>query len=243
MSRNGKILQQQQQKALSNNVEKSTLFQEVSHVRTFQSQENELEYLDNEADFGRKCGDWFAKFDRNSYSLKMSQLSFIPDSTESYVTLPPSGMMQDGKLFLLHSLVRLMPEIELGLLPTPTASDTTCGETIGENDTFYRTKTGMPRKVNQNGKDGSVGLGRLVKMWGTPMAETSSKIDSPGERERNSPNLETVVKERYGIPINKKVRLHPHFLEWLMGLPQEWTEEQCVGTAKSFKSLNGSESE
>lgn len=219
-------------------VDNQNLSPEVSHAKTSLLQVKGLDSKENEVDFGRKCSDWFARYDPNTHSLKMSQLSFIQDSIESYATLPQSGTMQDGKLFRLPLLEALIGETELGLLPTPTASDMTCGETIGKNDTFYKTKTGMPRKVNQNGKDGSVGLGRLVQMWGTPMAQTSSKIDSPGERKRDSPHLETIVKERYGIPINKRVRLHPHFLEWLMGLPREWTGEQCVETAKSFRSSN-----
>jgi len=54
-----------------------------------------------------------------------------------------------------------------GMFPTPLASDA-MGGIIGKNDTYYTTKTGMPRKVNQNGKDGSVGLARLVKFMPTP---------------------------------------------------------------------------
>jgi len=54
-----------------------------------------------------------------------------------------------------------------GLLPSPVASDATTGAIIGKNDTFRETK-GLPRKVNQNGKDGSVGLGRLVQLLPTP---------------------------------------------------------------------------
>ena len=33
------------------------------------------------------------------------------------------------------------------------------------------------------------------------------------------------------------------FAETMMGLPKNWTDLKCVGTAKSFKSLNGSEKE
>jgi len=48
------------------------------------------------------------------------------------------------------------------LYPTPVKSDATMGAIIGEHDTYRITSTGMPRKVNQNGHDGSVGLGRLA---------------------------------------------------------------------------------
>ena len=53
-------------------------------------------------------------------------------------------------------------------LPSPVASDATTGAIIGKNDKFRITKTGMPRKMNQNGADGSVGLARLGKMGMLP---------------------------------------------------------------------------
>lgn len=48
-----------------------------------------------------------------------------------------------------------------GLLPTPQAADSSIGAVIGQNDRFIITKNGMFRKVNQNGSNGSVGLGRI----------------------------------------------------------------------------------
>ena len=59
-------------------------------------------------------------------------------------------------------------EKESSLWPTAVASDGAQGAVIGKDDTFYTTSTGMPRKVNRNGTDGSVGLARLVQMWPTP---------------------------------------------------------------------------
>jgi hypothetical protein len=58
---------------------------------------------------------------------------------------------------------------EQGFIPTPMASDATTGAIIGKNDIFVETK-GLPRKINQNGTDGSVGLARLVQMLPTPQA-------------------------------------------------------------------------
>jgi DNA (cytosine-5)-methyltransferase 1 len=75
--------------------------------------------------------------------------------------------------------------------PTPTASDGTSGAVIGKNDTFYTTSTGMPRKVNQNGKDGSVGLGRLVQMWPTPTASKGGSWRSDGQIAMIANNVET----------------------------------------------------
>lgn len=57
-----------------------------------------------------------------------------------------------------------------GLLPTPQAADSSIGAVIGQNDRFIITKNGMFRKVNQNGSNGSVGLGRIFHLMSTPTA-------------------------------------------------------------------------
>ena len=57
------------------------------------------------------------------------------------------------------------------------ASDAAQGAIIGKKDQFYMTKTGMPRKVNAQGKDGSVGLARLVQLLPTL---TSSEFKGSG---------------------------------------------------------------
>lgn len=67
--------------------------------------------------------------------------------------------------------------IEFGLWPMPVTSDATTGAIIGKNDVFKETN-GLPRKINQNGTDGSVGLGRLVQMLPTPKASDSHNANN-----------------------------------------------------------------
>lgn len=62
-----------------------------------------------------------------------------------------------------------------GLLPTPMASDATTGAIIGKNDQFVTTRNGTPRKINQNGQNGSVGLARMVRLLPTPNAREADK--------------------------------------------------------------------
>jgi hypothetical protein len=62
-----------------------------------------------------------------------------------------------------------------GMLPTPMASDATTGAIIGKNDHFIMTGNGIPRKVNQNGINGSVGLARIVQLLPTPNAREADK--------------------------------------------------------------------
>lgn len=63
----------------------------------------------------------------------------------------------------------------VGLLPTPMASDATTGAIIGKNDQFATTRNGTPKKINQNGQNGSVGLARMVRLLPTPNAREADK--------------------------------------------------------------------
>ena len=59
--------------------------------------------------------------------------------------------------------------------PTPMASDATTGAIIGKNDQFVTTRNGTPRRINQNGQNGSVGLARMVRLLPTPNAREADK--------------------------------------------------------------------
>jgi hypothetical protein len=137
-----------------------------------------------------------------------------------------------------------------GLSPTPQASDGTTGSIIGKNDTFRQTK-GLPRKINQNGKDGSVGLGRLVQMLPTPQAndwkngqgnqfqvsDAVRMIPTPmaqdwkgSSKSKPRDTVDSLVetgatKGQTGIKTGLK--LQPAFVEWMMGYPQNWTDLNC----------------
>jgi hypothetical protein len=65
--------------------------------------------------------------------------------------------------------------------------------------------------------------GNECSSWPTPLAQ-SHRADCPGERLRYSPHIETELKMRLGIPVTNKQRLHPHFLEYLMGYPIGFTD-------------------
>lgn len=91
--------------------------------------------------------------------------------------------------------------------PTPVTSDASTGGIIGKNDTFKET-SGLPRKINQNGKDGSVGLARLVKIWPEGKKENWS---TPQNRDYKSPDLEEngnyqrKVEKGFTIDLNSQV--------------------------------------
>lgn len=49
------------------------------------------------------------------------------------------------------------------------------GAIIGKNDQFVTTRNGTPRRINQNGQNGSVGLARMVRLLPTPNAREADK--------------------------------------------------------------------
>ena len=71
--------------------------------------------------------------------------------------------------------------MKINLLPTPLASDATMGAVIDKEDTFRITASGMPRKINRNGVDGSVGLARLMKLWDLLPTPTATDATRGGE--------------------------------------------------------------
>lgn len=94
---------------------------------------------------------------------------------------------------------------EQGFLPTPIASDSSVGAVIGKNDVFRITK-GLPRKFNRNGKDGGVGLARLVSLLPLPPDDLNSTSGTANEAG------------------GKKVgKLNPAFVLEMMGFPVNWT--------------------
>lgn len=136
---------------------------------------------------------------------------------------------------------------EQGFLPTPVTSDATTGAIIGKNDTFVITSTGMPRKINKQGTDGSVGLARLGKLGMLPTPrETASRGNCLVNRKKG--NLEDAIASIF-LPtpqasegtkitgkenqdsITKRVRqqtgktsqLNPQFVMEMMGFPSNWT--------------------
>jgi hypothetical protein len=162
------------------------------HVRTFQPQEKALESQENDQECGDTWQGLLAKYNPNTHSWKTVQCSLFEDLEQSLETWPRWGLMLNGVSWEQTPLVLPTSETVFGFsLPTPVASDATSGAVIGKNDLFYTTSTGMPRKVNQNGIDGSVGLGRLIQMWPTPIASRGGAWRADGQVSMIARNVET----------------------------------------------------
>lgn len=199
--------------------------QEDSLVRALAQPVKELDLAMNAADCGQSLQESSMKLNQSMPSSKTAQCLLNEDSVLSYQTLPKLGTMLAGIVYPLQKRVRHTSVSVFGfLLPTPVSSDASAGSVIGKNDTYYITKTGMPRKVNQNGKDGSVGLGRLVKMWPTPTAHNAKETNAPSEHTRNTP---TLTAQAGG-------KLNTEWVEWLMGWPKGWTDITKVLVDEDF---------
>ena len=139
--------------------------------------------------------------------------------------------------------------IARNMLPTPMASDAKQGEIISDKDKYVIAPGGTIRKINGNGTDGSIGLGRLVRLLPTPTAQ-DLKRRGPGSNQQGLPEkardgllpAPTAVSWKDGTekPMrNGKERgelnhlvareagrlslLSPLFVEEMMAFPEGWT--------------------
>ena len=148
--------------------------------------------------------------------------------------------------FQLTHAVDLQNEADKGgtLWPTPQAVDGSCGGIISPDDTYVQKESGLFRKINRNGTDGSVGLARIVKLWPTPRANKIGGSTSEGYglclQEAVNGGRDTKLwptptgTERSGINPNtgrgaglSKVnggQLNPDWVEQLMNFPEGWTD-------------------
>lgn len=106
------------------------------------------------------------------------------------------------------------------LLPTPQAVDSSIGAVIGQNDQFILTKNGRFRKVNQNGTNGSVGLGRIFHLMNTPTASDWKGGSTRKQTAFQRASLRGEIHADYGT--GKTSQLNPLFVEEMMGFPSYW---------------------
>jgi len=119
----------------------------------------------------------------------------------------------------LPEAVRYSEKLKREKFPTPTASDGTTGGIIGKNDTYKVLKSGAIRKITKHGVDGSIGLGRYVRLFPEVPEADSSSLSIPSS-----------IDEALG-------KLNPEWVEWLMGWPIGWTSlgDLPCGSLKKWK--------
>ena len=142
----------------------TALLQEGSLAKTCQLQEKNWDLTAHVAGYGMKCNGLYHMQTLNMLSLKMLGDLQEMDSKQFCDSSMKSGIMLHGKIYKHGNMERRIEGKEYTLLPTPVASDSSCGAVIGKGDSFRKTKNGLLRKVNRNGTDGSIGLARLFKL-------------------------------------------------------------------------------
>lgn len=183
-----------------------TLFVVDSPANPIALQENKKP-VKTSATYGRSFAALLAKLSRAGSWLKMFGGYFQAKMDGSLVefsgTWPKAGIVSNGNCYRLHPLVR--PIREKGSsswhIPTPTASDGTMGKA-------------PPRNQIKPDSMHSVGLKDWVKMYPTPTARDWKGKSQRGNHGNTTDCLPNAVG---GIP-------NPEFVEWLMGLPDGWTD-------------------
>ncbi|MDI9863993.1 hypothetical protein QM480_06640 [Flectobacillus sp. DC10W] len=233
--------------------EQMTLFSlEGSRASPTVSQENGS-VRTTSATFGPKCLEQFGKFNRSGSWAKMFSAYLVGMtgwySKRCNLNWKLKGTKFKRLYFQLVPSMRHIGETEFGLLPTitqnnenviredfspsplmvvqcllptPVASDATVGGIIGVNDTFVQT-SGLPRKINQNGTDGSVGLARLVQILPT-VTQRDYKGGRSTEALRDSGRSQKNNLADYFNQPGKTSQLNPRFVAEMMGFPANWTE-------------------
>lgn len=123
-------------------------------------------------------------------------------------------------VFRLQAWEHRMSERERLLLPTPVASDSK-RSMVAKKD-FYRHSPGLP-----------VWAALLSENLPTPTCEIE-KIRKPSPSEnpggsRRGRGLDGEIGDRIPSLIGK--RIHPEFVEWMMGFPKNWTNPDCKHSA------------
>ena len=132
------------------------------------------------------------------------------------------------------------------LWPTPQAVDGSAGGIISPDDTYVQKESGLFRKINRNGTDGSVGLARMVTLWPIPTQrdykgtsaeeglirnDGKSRMDQLPNAVKFWPTPREFMYKDSAIDWNKgnigeKVggQLNPDWVEQLMNFPEGWTD-------------------
>ena len=173
-------------------------------------------------------------YDPVSSSWKTSQQSLFEGFQQSLEVLPKSGMTVTGRLYLLNNAEHPTLDVGGSALPTPTASDAGPAAILNENTNIVFTGKGTPRKVSNNGVNGSLGLARTVMLLPTPSAH-EHKYRLKGNSQA-SKCLEARARRT-----GKDFQLNPQFVEEMMGFPIGWTDLNHSETQSSHSAQNGSD--
>lgn len=194
----------------------------------------------------------FAHYDRDTHSLRTSEATLLSDSETFSPTLPPAGILRNGKLYQRRRLALHTVATASSSWPTPTASDhirrKSTQQKPGSRHSLTlpdaverwptpRSSAAMNENIEQIQKrlaDGAPYKAKLeeaVALWPTP-----TTVDTFTPKSRKNPTLGDAARSSE----LSSGKLNPTWVEWLMGFPLGWTDLEDSGTPSSLKSPNGS---
>jgi hypothetical protein len=192
------------------------LFAEDSPAKTSVLQGRRLDWADRAAAYGASSPEWLAKYGRDTSSWRTCQHCLVEGLAEYSETWPRSGMTRNGTAYQLQPLVPLTSGIASGLWPTPDASVMQDGE---KPETWLARRERI-KAQKKNGNGMGMPLAMAVQLWPTPTTVSGNNAGRLGEwgGARSRRMISHLPKaERSG-------RLSPHFPEWLMGYPIDYTD-------------------
>ena len=194
-----------------------------SLAKTLASLESRQAYL-REPDqvFTEKYCVLLTSLDRDSYSWRTLQQSFLTDSEPFLETWPRWGMTQDGAAYAHPMSERRITETGGFCWPTPSATEHTGGGSA---------KSGIQALTNQRRPSGATMTFRLrdaVKVWPTPTTNDAKNSTLP-ESQRFQDGMAGALM-RDGVQAGGQ--LNPNWVGWLMAFPIGWANSKATETRK-----------
>ena len=199
-----------------------TLYLEDFRARTLAQPDEAKELTESDQECGNTWQGSLARLDPNTSLWRTAQCSLLEDLELSLQTFPRWGLMRNGALYPLPTLVQTINGKESGLWLTPTATSiSNRSQEAMEHRTKWREKNGrntvppgnLAEQVLMSGKTPCVDM-KHPTMYPTPTAHNAKETNAPSESERNTP---TLAAQAGGT-------LNPMWVEWLMGWPLGWTD-------------------
>jgi hypothetical protein len=145
-----------------------------------------------------------ANYDPDTQSWKMFGDISLWGDCPSLVNLPPSGMTQNGVLFLQHPWEPIIGETESLSWPTPTVDD---ASNVNPKPNRFR---GLVAAVNET--------------WPTPTASSWGNEGSRAMLDRRIADGSITEQDKRAMTAGNGGKLNPTWVEWLMGFPPGWTD-------------------
>lgn len=193
-------------------------------ARISPSQEPEKDSAESDQASGQNSRESLARYDRDSCSWRIPQLSLLGDSEEFSEIWPRWGMMRNGVCWGRTTSEPLTEETGSGFLPTLTVcgNNNRKGASKKSGDGLATALLRMLPTLTASdatggpgcsGRQGGQNLRTALAMLPTLTAQDAKNNGSASQQNRDTRPLNAVV----GGPLN------PDWCEWFMGFPIGWT--------------------